>query len=132
LPVLLYPANYYIHFGFLLPLIPLERKLRAEGEAPVSATDAGVWLTLLAMCGVQYFTVLVPDLGLHFYLETAVLFAMLTLVPFLLVYPEIPGFLENLAVRVTQADRAEKVKTEPAKAVPAAAEPVVSSGSSGT
>jgi hypothetical protein len=98
----------------------------------VSATDAGVWLTLLAMCGVQYFTVLVPDLGLHFYLETAVLFAMLTLVLFLLVWPEIPAFLANLAARVTQAELAASAKTEAGKIAPEAAEPVASSGSSAT
>jgi hypothetical protein len=44
------------------------------------------------MCAVQYFTVLVPDLGLHFYLETVVLFAMLTILLGLLVYEEAARF----------------------------------------
>jgi hypothetical protein len=107
LPVVMYPANYYIHFVFLLPLIPVERKPATADEAPATAADAGVWLTLLAMCGVQYFTVLVPDLALHFYLETGVLFAMLTLVLFLLVWRDIPPFLEYLARRLSAAPAKE-------------------------
>jgi hypothetical protein len=75
IPVLLYPGNYYIHFVFLLPLLMEERPSAAP---PLSPTAAGVWATLLLMCVVQYGTVLVPDLALHFYLESAVLFATLT------------------------------------------------------
>ena len=133
LPVVMYPANYYIHFVFLLPLIPLELKAGKEGDAPASATDAGVWIALLAMCGVQYFTVLVPDLALHFYLETAVLFAMLTLVLFLLVFRDIPPFLEYLTARLSSAPE-KKAETEtraPSPEPPPAAEPAASSSSAG-
>jgi hypothetical protein len=134
LPVVMYPANYYIHFVFLLPLIPLELSRKNADGAPASATDAGVWITLLAMCGVQYFTVLVPDLGLHFYLETAVLFAMLTLVLFLLVWRDIPPFLEYLGARLSASPapaatpEARESSPEPA---PAAAAPVATSSSAG-
>lgn len=132
LPVVMYPANYYIHFVFLLPLIPLELARKSPDDAPASATDAGVWITLLAMCGVQYFTVLVPDLGLHFYLETAVLFAMLTLVLFLLVWRDIPPFLEYLAARLSASPTSTaKAKTpEPSpEPPPAAVEPAATSSS---
>jgi hypothetical protein len=81
IPVLLYPGNYYIHFVFLLPLLIQERK----AGAPLSPTGAGVWATLLLMCVVQYWTVLVPDLALHFYQSSAVLFAGLTAILVLLV-----------------------------------------------
>jgi hypothetical protein len=131
LPVVMYPANYYIHFVFLLPLIPFERKPASADDAPVTAADAGVWLTLLAMCGVQYFTVLVPDLALHFYLETGVLFAMLTLVLFLLVWRDIPPFLEYLATRLSAAPQsAPEASPEPSPAP--AAESAAASPSAGT
>lgn len=92
-PVLLYPANYYIHFVFLLPLLATERKPTEEDPAPTSRLDAGIWLTLTGMCAVQYFTTLVPDLGLHFYLETVVLFAMLTLLLGIMVFEEVSAWM---------------------------------------
>jgi hypothetical protein len=81
IPVLLYPGNYYIHFVFLLPLLVEER----PGTPPLAPTGAAIWTTLLLMCVVQYGTVLVPDLALHFYLESAVLFAVITTILILLV-----------------------------------------------
>jgi hypothetical protein len=131
LPVVMYPANYYIHFVFLLPLIPFERKPANADDAPATAADAGVWLTLLAMCGVQYFTVLVPDLALHFYLETGVLFAMLTLVLFLLVWRDIPPFLEYLATRLSTAPRSAPEKDSRERSPEPAAESATTSPSAG-
>ena len=87
-PVLLYPANYYIHFVFLLPLLATERPAEGVAGATLSRLDAGIWLLLLLMCAVQYFTVPIPDLGLHFALETVVLFCMLTILLGLLVYED--------------------------------------------
>ncbi len=84
IPVLLYPGNYYIHFVFLLPLL-VEERSATGGDPPLSPTGAGIWATLLLMCVVQYGTVLVPDLVLHFYLTSAVLFAALTTILFFLV-----------------------------------------------
>jgi len=91
-PVLTYPANYYIHFVFLLPLIGTERKPTVDDPAPASKLDGGVWVTMTAMCSVQYFTTLVPDLGLHFYLETVVLFATLSVLLGILVFDEVAAW----------------------------------------
>jgi hypothetical protein len=94
-PILTYPANYYIHFVFLLPLIATERRPTEEDPAPTSRLDAGIWLTLTAMCSVQYFTTLVPDLGLHFYLETAVLFAMMSVLLGVLVFEDVAAWMRR-------------------------------------
>jgi hypothetical protein len=76
-PVVFYPANYYIHIVCLLPLIAVEHKERS-GQAPLSSSDAWVWLILLGLCAAQYWTVLVTDLPLHFHLSTVLLFGALT------------------------------------------------------
>jgi hypothetical protein len=75
IPVIFYPANYYIHFIFVLPLIATELR---GAERPLDGTDAGIWLSLLAICVAQYYTVLENDLDLHFYNATVLLFAGLT------------------------------------------------------
>jgi hypothetical protein len=72
-PVVLYPANYYLHVVCLLPLLASEQR-SATG---VSERDAGLWVVLSLMCSAQYFTVLVSDLALHFYLASVILFAAL-------------------------------------------------------
>ena len=84
-PVILYPANYYIHFVFLLPLIVAPPPSGVPDEPGAELTRTGVWATLLALCAAQYFTVLVSDLALHFYLASALLFAALTTMLVLLV-----------------------------------------------
>ena len=77
-PVLFYAANYYIHVVCLLPLLALERRA-TRGERPyVSVTDGWIWITLLGLCVAQYWTVLVEDMPLHFYLATVLLFGALT------------------------------------------------------
>ena len=58
-PTYLYPANYYLHIVFLLPLV---------------AADAVVWIALLGLCAAQYFTVLINDKAEHFYFATVLLF----------------------------------------------------------
>ena len=60
-PIVFAPANYYIHFIFLLPML--------GGEA--------IWLVLLALCALQYFTTWIGDLALHFYLASVLLMAAL-------------------------------------------------------
>lgn len=75
LPVLLYPANYYLHFLWLLPMTVIERP---SEERPLNMAGAGTWLCLLLLCAVQYWTTLVPDQSLHFYLGTVCLFGALT------------------------------------------------------
>ncbi len=59
LPIVLNPANYYLHAVFLLAVVGT--------EAPV------VWLALLAMCSASYWTSFTPDMGLHFRYDTYVL-----------------------------------------------------------
>jgi hypothetical protein len=94
-PVVLYPANYYIHFVFLLPLLATERRPTDVDPSPVSRLDAGVWLTLTVMCAAQYFTTLVPDLGLHFYLETVILFVMLSVLLGILVFEDVVAWVNR-------------------------------------
>jgi hypothetical protein len=76
-PVLFYPANYYIHLIFLLPLLVNELKERAE-TGPVPPRSAFVWLILLGTCVAQYFTVLESNRPLHFYFASVLLFAALS------------------------------------------------------
>lgn len=75
IPVVFYPANYYIHVIFLLPLLATEV---ASAERPISAMDGMIWMTALGLCAAQYFTVLVSNLDLHFYLATVLLFCAIT------------------------------------------------------
>jgi hypothetical protein len=84
-PVVFYPANYYIHFVFLFPLVVAQTPSDTRDQALISSTRSAVWMTLLALCAAQYFTVPVTDLGLHFYLATVLLFAALTVMLVLLV-----------------------------------------------
>jgi hypothetical protein len=71
MPVAMYPANYYMHFIFLLPLLcadPLTAKNRQTKEAYGKA-----WAILLAICVAQYFTVREDDLAVHFYNASVIL-----------------------------------------------------------
>ena len=78
-PVLFYPANYYIHLVWLLPLVMVEqRKLDTPLVTPFDEADTWVGLSLLGMCAAQYFTVLETDRGLHFYFGSVLLFATMT------------------------------------------------------
>jgi len=79
-PVLFYPANYYIHLVFLLPLVAAPA-IRSEALPP---RDASIVLTLLFLCSAQYGTVLVTERALHFYLTSVLLFAAITYMLFLL------------------------------------------------
>lgn len=73
IPVLFYPANYYIHFIFLLPMLVDER---ASGSVPrLGEHTAKVWLLLLGLCAAQYFTVKERDLAIHFYNASVLLMA---------------------------------------------------------
>lgn len=68
-PVILSPANYYVHSFFLLSLVAVARERSATGKPrlfPISHRDAWIWAVLLGLCVAQYRTVLVNDLGLHF------------------------------------------------------------------
>lgn len=65
MPVLLYPANYYIHFVFLLPLL-VDEPLAATTRRGRIASGR-VWVIVLGLCAAQYFTVKEQALDLHFY-----------------------------------------------------------------
>jgi hypothetical protein len=75
-PVIFNPANYYIHFICLIPMLAAERNRSGLlGEQPaIDVRDAIIWLTLLFICVAQYWSVLAKDLELHFQLATAILF----------------------------------------------------------
>jgi len=79
-PVLLYPANYYIHFVFLLPLLATEQRRVEQGGSPRPWTraDAGVLLSVLGICVAQYWTVLTQNARLHFIQSSLVLFVGIT------------------------------------------------------
>lgn len=74
IPVVFYPANYYSHFVWLLPMLATEVR---GAERTVRPAGALIWMTLLLMCGAQYFTVLAPNLSLHFWLGSAILMTAL-------------------------------------------------------
>jgi hypothetical protein len=74
-PIIFNPANYYLHFFCLLPLVADELRPRAEGERWLTASDAATWLVVLGVCVAQYWTVLEPDETLHFRFATALYFA---------------------------------------------------------
>lgn len=75
MPVVMYPANYYIHFVFLLALLvdnPFTLESRIERKA-----SGAVWALLLGLCAAQYFTVKEADLAVHFYNASVLLMAAL-------------------------------------------------------
>ncbi len=77
MPVLMYPANYYIHFIFLLPMLVDEKP---AGSSPrIGPFTAKVWMALLGLCVAQYFTVKEKELDVHFY-NASVLLMITTLV----------------------------------------------------
>src|SRR5262249_16759064 len=83
IPIAFNPANYYIHFICLLPLlgIGIEAARAAEAgrdDAPVPVHEAVNWLALLLVCVSQYWTPLERDTGLHFDFATALFFAGIT------------------------------------------------------
>ncbi len=91
LPIIFAPSNYYLHIVYVFPLLVLERRL-APGPV-VSRVGAGIWIALLALCAAQYFTVLVGDLGMHFYLSTTLLLATLLVVFVLLLSGDLRRWL---------------------------------------
>jgi hypothetical protein len=123
MPVLMYPANYYIHFIFLLPMIVDEEP--AGSRPRLSEHTAKIWLLLLGLCAAQYFTVKDKDLAQHFYNASVLLMA--TILAMLLVMVAkvraLPLFASSGAL--AQAATASHVTTtasEDAAGTPAALE----------
>ncbi len=65
MPVTMYPANYYMHFIFLLPLLVSE--VRVDQKRWPREAGAKTWILLLGICAAQYFTVRETNLSMHFY-----------------------------------------------------------------
>jgi len=96
IPVVFNPANYYIHFICVLPLLAMEVRPpspvgdfqgssgtsegrgKVDDASPVSRRDAVSWIILLLMCTAQYWTVLTHDTDLHFQSATAIFFFAMT------------------------------------------------------
>ena len=74
-PIIFNPANYYLHFFCLLPLLADELRPRAAGERWMTPSDAATCLVVLGLCVAQYWTVLEPDETLHFRFQTVLYFA---------------------------------------------------------
>jgi hypothetical protein len=75
-PVIFNPANYYLHFICLLPVISDDLGSPSEGKPWMTAPDATRWLLLLGLCVAQYWTVLEHDETLHFRFATVLYFAV--------------------------------------------------------
>jgi hypothetical protein len=73
IPIVFLPANYYIHFIFLLPLLA-----RHDDSEPLAPGALAVSGPLLAVCVAQSCGGLDPDVARHFQYSTALLFAGLT------------------------------------------------------
>lgn len=105
MPVFFYPANYYIHLVWLLPMVVLERHRAAvadEDSRPLEPREGWVWMTLLLMCAAQYFTTPIADKALHFYLAGVCLFSAFIVLLVAYVYGDSPE-LFGLAFRLREA-----------------------------
>lgn len=100
--VWLYPANYYIHFVFVLPLLA-ETPLSLRGFA-LSPAAAGIWGVLCLMCAAEYLGVVEPYLDRHYFIGSVCLMA--ALVPcVVLASPELRYFLRSLSARALSRAR---------------------------
>jgi hypothetical protein len=123
IPIVFYPANYYAHFVFLLPLLAVERPWKSQ--YPTAQADGVVWVAVTAMCAVQYFTVLEKDLDMHFNYASLVLVVTLAVV---LVSLLVGDYYSRPTVRLATAGRgsatAKPQRPRRASARPAAPKPV--------
>jgi glycosyl transferase family 87 len=101
MPVFFYPANYYIHLVWLLPMLVIERhEATRDGSPPLAPREGWVWMTLLLMCAAQFFTTSIADVGIHFYLAGVCLFSAIIVILVAYVYgdgPELVGLTLRLA-----------------------------------
>jgi hypothetical protein len=82
-PVVFNPSNYYAHFVFLIPLLAVEARRSAAAavpDFPLVRSDGLIWLSILAVCCAQYWTVLTDELDLHFVYASMLLMLALTAV----------------------------------------------------
>jgi hypothetical protein len=66
--VWLYPANYYLHVGFLLPLIVDAPRSIARERVALPAIV--VWFVLCTMCVLEYVAVIEPYMDRHYFMES--------------------------------------------------------------
>ncbi len=79
IPVFFYPANYYFHYVFLLPLLGVAASDRVDEEIP--SYFAWTNIVLLAMCALHYFSLLEGEMDVSFTEQSWILmggFAALT------------------------------------------------------
>jgi hypothetical protein len=74
IPVFFNPANYYIHFITVLPLLGCTLPAKDQPAAP-SWHQALAWWPVLLLCVGQYWTTKIDDRTLHFDIATTMLFA---------------------------------------------------------
>lgn len=73
IPIVFNPANYYIHFITVLPLLAFTVDGN-EGKKTLTWAQAPVVWSMLVLCVLQFWTTKVSDTGLHFELATVLLF----------------------------------------------------------
>lgn len=76
-PIIFNPANYYLHYFCLLPLLSDDLRPRAADEPWLTTSDTASLLAVLGLCVAQYWTVLEPDETLHFRYATVLYFAVM-------------------------------------------------------
>jgi F5/8 type C domain len=80
IPIAFHPANYYIHFVFVLPMLAVELRDTKKGGAnwPLTPADGAIWIVLLLLCAAEYGAAIEKDLGLHFFFSAAMLIVAIT------------------------------------------------------
>ena len=73
IPVLFNPANYYIHFITILPLLGCSLTSQDKRATP-TWSEVSVWLPILFLCIAQYWTTKTDDRTIHFEMASALLF----------------------------------------------------------
>lgn len=92
------PANYYMHFIFVLPVLALERPRDdiAPKRPPLSGYDGWIWGVLLIVCVAQYWTTLVQDVDLHFQLASGLMCALVVAILVLVLRRDLQSALPGL------------------------------------
>jgi hypothetical protein len=122
IPVVSYPANYYAHFVFLLPLLVTERPWKEK--LPVGLADALVWVAATLMCTALYWSVLAKELDAHFNEASLVLMLTLTAILAALLLEDRYRFTQRAEVwaglRALPAARGGHKKSKRKRVAPAA------------
>ncbi|MBN1610735.1 MAG: hypothetical protein JW940_29160 [Polyangiaceae bacterium] len=113
IPIAFNPANYYIHFIFVLPILALERPRpeASSGRPALSGYDGWLWGVLLVACAAQYWETLVSDLDLHFQIGTVLLFTTFTALLTLVLSRDMSKILPSLAAGSLPGDPGHKPRS---------------------